>query len=173
VGGRRPVDTRVKWPRVLLGLLAGAATTVVPFLYYWQLQWQPLETTAAPYYCLLLCPVVAGGLVTTLVASARPRWWLGAALGFVLGAVAAGFFFSRAGDVPKEWWLQLLLSVGFAALGGLAGGAGGLLGWVVSRPLLRASPDGSRRRTRAWLVGAAVAVVAVVVFGILAVLAHA
>jgi hypothetical protein len=159
-------------PRVLAGLVAGAATTVAPFLYYWALEWQPLETTALPYFCLLLCPVVAGGLVTMLVASARPRWWLGAALGLVLGAVAAGFYFRGAGDVPKEWWLQLLLSVGFAALGGLAGGVGGLLGWVVSGSLSRAYPGSSGRKMN-WVAGVVVATVAVVACGILAVLARA
>lgn len=167
------MSSRAGWPRTLAGLLAGAATTVAPYVYYWALEWQPLETTALPYFCLLLCPVVAGGFVTTLIASTRPRWWLGALLGFVLGAVAASLYFRGAGDVPKEWWLRLLLSVGLAALGGSAGGAGGLLGWVVSRPLLRASSKGSPGRRVVWLVGAAVGVVTLVVFGLLAALARA
>lgn len=167
------MSTRVKWPRVLVGLLAGAAMTVAPYLYYWRLEWHPLQTTALPYFCLLLCPVVAGGFVTTMLASTRPRWWTGAVLGFVLGAIAAGFYFRRGGDVPQEWWLQTLLGLCFAALSALAGAVGGLLGHVVSRPLVRGSSSGAPARPKPWQVGVAVAFVAVVVFGALAAFASA
>jgi hypothetical protein len=106
-----------------------------------------------------------------LVAGGRPRWWLGAVLGAFLGAVAAGFYFVKGGDVPQELWLQVLLSLCLAALAALAGGVGGLLGWGVSRALA-ARPRGSAARGRLpWRVGIGIMVAAAVVFGVLAAVA--
>jgi len=72
----------------------------------------------------------------------------GAVLGAVLGLVGAAFYFGKGGDVAKEWWLQLLLSICFGALGAVAGGVGGVLGWGLARLIQRVSPEGAARRVR-------------------------
>lgn len=156
------------WLSALAGLLAGAITALAPFIYYWSAQWHPLQTAGVPYFSILLGPVVAGGLVTVLVGGSRPRWWLGAVLGVALGAVAAGFYFGKGGDVPKELWLQTLLSLCFIALAAVAGGVGGLAGWGVHRLLLRGSHGRATRRGLPWKVGVVIMVVAALVFGVLA-----
>jgi hypothetical protein len=156
-----------------IGLLAGAATAAAPFVYYWALEWHPLQATGLPYLCLLLCPVVAAGFVAALLVSVRRRWWPGAVLGCVLGAITAGFYFGTGGDVPQELWLQVLLSLGFVALSGVAGAVGGLLGWSLAHLLVRGRTEATRRRVRPWHLGVGVAGVAVVVFGVLAALAGA
>lgn len=159
------------WLRALTGLLAGAITAVAPFVYYWSLNWRPLQDTGVPYFSILLGPVVAGGLVAVLVASGRPRWWLGAVLGALLGAVAAGFYFGKGGDVPQEPWLQILLSLCFAALAALAGGVGGLLGWGVSRALSGGGRGRAGRGRLPWRAGIGIMVAAALVFGVLAAVA--
>ena len=171
--GRRPASLRAgeTWLRALAGLLAGAITAVAPFVYYWSLDWRPLQDTGVSYFSLLLAPVAVGGLVAVLVASGRPRWWSGAVLGALLGAVAAGFYFGKGGDVPQELWLQVLLSLCFAALAAMAGGVGGLLGWGVSRALAGGSPGRTARGRLPWRVGIGIMVAAAVVFGVLAAVA--
>ncbi len=165
------MSARTAWLHGLTGLLAGAITAVAPFVYYWSLDWRPLQDTGVSYFSLLLGPVVAGGLVAVLVAGGRPRWWLGAVLGALLGAVAAGFYFGKAGDVPQELWLQALLSLCFAALAALAGGVGGLLGWGVSRALWGGQRGRAARGRLPWRVGIGIMVAAALVFGVLAAVA--
>jgi hypothetical protein len=156
---------------MLAGLLAGAITAVAPFVYHWALDWRLLQTTGMSYFSLLLAPVVAGGLVAVLVASGRPRWWLGAILGAVLGAAAAGVYFGKGGDVPQELWLQTLLSLCFAALAALAGAVGGLLGWGGSRALVGGGRGRGARSRLPRRVGTGLMAVAAVVFGVLAAVA--
>ncbi len=70
------MSARTAWLHGLTGLLAGAITAVAPFVYYWSLDWRPLQDTGVSYFSLLLGPVVAGGLVAVLVAGGRPRcYW--------------------------------------------------------------------------------------------------
>lgn len=158
-----------------MGLVAGAAVAVVPYVYYWRHDWQQLQTTGAEYAAVLLGPVAAAGFVAAVLAHRRPRWWLGALLGFVLAAVTAVFFLRVAGEAPDEWWALALLGILMAVTGGLAGAFGGALGSLVSRALASgmasADPSGTASGVRSWHLGAAVATVMVVVFGLLAALA--
>lgn len=159
------------WLRALVGLLAGAVTAVAPFVYYWSAEWRPLQTAGGQYFGILLGPVVAGGLVTVLVSGRRPRWWLGAVLGGLLGAVAAGFYFGKGGDVAKESWLQVLLSLCFVALAAVAGGVGGLIGWGVGRALFQGSRGRASRKGLPWQVGVVIMAGVALVFGVLAAVA--
>jgi hypothetical protein len=148
----------------------GAVTAAAPFIYYWRLDWRPLQDTGLPYFSLLLCPVLVGGLVAVLIGAASRRWRLAAALssglGVALGAAAAGFYFSEGGDVPQELWLQVLLSLCFAALGAVVAMVGGVLGWAGVRTMTGGSSR-RRRGLKPWHVGVALAGLAVVVVGVL------
>jgi hypothetical protein len=157
------------WPRIVAGFLAGAVTAAAPFVYYWRLDWRPLQDTGVSYFSLLLGPVLAGGLVCALVSAGRSSWrsaaGLGAGLGAALGVAAAGFYFSEGGDIPQEVWLQVLLSLCFVALGAVVALVGGVLGWGCARTITGGSKQPRRRGLEPWQVGAALVVVAVIVFG--------
>jgi hypothetical protein len=157
---------------MLAGLLAGAVVAVAPFVYYWRLDWRPLQDTGVSYFSLLLGPVLAGGLVCALVSAGRSSWrssaGLGAGLGVALSAVAAGFYFSEGGDIPQAAWLQVLLSLCFVALGAVVALAGGVLGWAGARTVTGGAQRRKRRALQPWHVGMALVAVAVLVFGALA-----
>lgn len=157
------------------GFVAGAIVTAAPYVYYWRLEWRPLQDTGVPYYSLLLGPVLAGGLVAALLVATPRRRWPAVVLSFVLGlasgVAAAGFYFSKGGDVPQEWWLQALLSLCFAALGAVVAAAGGMLGWACARIITGSPSRRGKRRLEPWQAGAVLVAAAVVVFGALAALA--
>jgi len=159
---------RARWLRVIAGLLAGAAVTVAPYVYYWRTDWHQLQTSGLPYLTVLLGPMATGGFVAALIAHRRPRWWIGGLLGLVLGVVTAVLFLRAAGDVPSEWWWLLLLGAVIAISAGLGGAFGGALGWLVAKALTGAPADAEAHSVKPWQVGAALAAIMVVVFGVLA-----
>ena len=167
------VSARSTWLRVLAGLLAGAITAAAPFVYYWRAGLAP-----APGHgrALLQPPPGAGG---GRGAGRRAGGDAGGPGGGwerswapLLGAVAAGFYFGKGGDVPQELWLQTLLSLCFAALAALAGGSGRTprLGRVSSSGW-RAERGRGARVGLPWRVGTGLMAAAAVVFGVLAAVA--
>jgi hypothetical protein len=154
--------------RGVVGLVAGTAVAVAPYLYYWRLDWQQLQTTGGLHLWTLVGPVVAAGFVGTTIGHRRPRWWLGALLGLALGLVTGILFLRAAGDMPQEWWALFLLGLLMAVSGGLGGALGGLIGWTVSQALDRRAAGGMDGRVLPWHVGAAVAAIMIVLFGTLA-----
>jgi hypothetical protein len=163
------VTVRLRWLRIAVSVLAGGVVTVAPYLLLWRLDWGPLDTgPAGAQFALLVVPLLAGGLVVTLCARSRPNWLYGAGLGLVLGLFGAVLSSLYDHDSPGFGGMLVFAVALETFYGVLVGSAGGMLGSLVCRPLLRERPDGKPKRIKPWHVGAALALAELVLVGVTA-----